>query len=77
AAWMAKEGYRSLRLVTAAYHMPRSLLEFHRAMPDLRLIPHPVFPDSVRLDAWWRHPGTVALLASEYAKYLLAHVAMR
>lgn len=77
AAWMAQEGYGSLRLVTAAYHMPRSLLEFHRAMPGISLIAHPVFPDSVRLDDWWRHQGTVTLLASEYAKYLLARFAVR
>ncbi len=76
-AWMAGEGYGSLRLVTAAYHMPRSLLEFARAMPDVALVAHPVFPASVRLDRWWRHRGTVILLASEYAKYLLARFAIR
>jgi uncharacterized SAM-binding protein YcdF (DUF218 family) len=65
AAWMAEQGYNSLRLVTAAYHMPRSLLEFARAMPDVSVIPHPVFP------------GTVTLLGSEYAKYLLARLAIR
>ena len=26
AEWVAREGYSSIRLVTAAYHMPRSLL---------------------------------------------------
>jgi hypothetical protein len=41
------------------------------------VIPHPVFPGSVRLDDWWRHPGTVTLLGSEYAKYLLARLAIR
>ena len=38
AEWMSREGYRSLRLVTAAYHMPRSLLEFRRAMPTVEII---------------------------------------
>ena len=47
-AWMAKEGFSSLRLVTANYHMPRSLLEFRRAMPAARIVPHPVLPDSFR-----------------------------
>src|SRR5207245_2185250 len=37
AAWMRRERFHSLRLVTAAYHMPRSLLEFRRAMPDIRI----------------------------------------
>jgi uncharacterized SAM-binding protein YcdF (DUF218 family) len=68
AAFMAKEGFTSLRLVTANYHMPRSLIEFARAMPDVRVIPYPVFPE---IDAgWWRRPAGVALFAEEYMKYL-------
>ncbi|MBF0307503.1 MAG: YdcF family protein, partial [Alphaproteobacteria bacterium] len=31
AEWMAREGFSSLRLVTAQYHMRRSLLEFDAA----------------------------------------------
>ena len=63
-----------MRLVTASYHMPRSLMEFRRVMPDVRLIAHPVFPAHVRIDAWWRWPGTASLLAGEYIKYLVAAV---
>ncbi|HSV29746.1 MAG TPA: YdcF family protein [Candidatus Omnitrophota bacterium] len=74
ARWMAKERFRSLRLVTGAYHMPRSLLEFRRAMPDAAIVPHPVFPDAVKSREWWRWPGTAALLATEYSKYLAAVV---
>lgn len=74
AQWMAAEGFTTLRLVTAGYHMPRSELEFRRAMPAVRLIAHPVFPSHVRADAWWRSPGTAALLAVEYTKYLVAAV---
>lgn len=44
ARWMAACGYRSLRLVTAAYHMPRSLVEFRAVMPEVLVIPNPVFP---------------------------------
>jgi uncharacterized SAM-binding protein YcdF (DUF218 family) len=70
AAWMEAEGFASLRLVTAAYHMPRSLLEFRRAMPGRRIVPNPVFPDAFKREQWWRWPGTVHLLATEYTKYL-------
>jgi uncharacterized SAM-binding protein YcdF (DUF218 family) len=70
AAWMRAEGFHSLRLVTADYHMPRSLLEFHHAMPDVEIAIHPVFPDQLRRDAWWRSPGTAGLLIYEYDKYL-------
>ena len=74
AEWMREEGFTSLRLVTGAYHMPRSLLEFRVALPDVEIVPHPVFPEHVKQDRWWAWPGTAALLASEYNKYLLAVV---
>ncbi len=74
AAWVASRHLHSLRLVTAAYHMRRSLWEFHQAMPDVTIIPHPVFPDAVKCRDWWRWPGTAALLATEYSKYLAAVV---
>lgn len=70
AAWMEAEHYTSLRLVTAAYHMQRALLEFRRAMPHLTIVAHPVFPDAFKSEQWWRWPGTAHLLATEYTKYL-------
>jgi uncharacterized SAM-binding protein YcdF (DUF218 family) len=72
ARWMRRQGYHSLRLVTAWYHMPRSLLEFERAMPGIRIVPHPVFPERVREEYWWAWRGTAALLIGEYEKYLAA-----
>ena len=72
ALWMRRRGYRSLRLVTAWYHMPRSLLEFERAMPDVEIVPHPVFPERVKQQRWWAWRGTAALLLGEYGKYLAA-----
>ncbi len=72
AAWVIGQGYRSLRIVTASYHMPRTLLEFRRVLPDVVLIPHPVFPENVKQDRWWAWPGTASLIISEYNKILLA-----
>lgn len=74
ADWMSREGYRTLRLVTADYHMPRSMVEFQAAMPGVELIPHPVFPDHVKSNAWYRYPGTALLLAGEYTKTLLSYL---
>jgi uncharacterized SAM-binding protein YcdF (DUF218 family) len=70
AQWMRHQGFRSLRLVTAWYHMPRSLLEFDRAMPEIDIVAHPVFPDQVKQERWWAWRGTAALLVTEYVKYL-------
>jgi len=71
AVWARQEGVRSIRLVTSAYHMPRSLMEFRTAAPGIAFVPHPVFPSNVKQDAWWRSPGTAGLLISEYHKYLM------
>ena len=73
AAWVNTTDLKSIRLVTAAYHMPRSLREFQRALPDIMIIPHPVFPEQVKRD-WWRYPGTASLLTGEYIKYLFSGI---
>lgn len=69
AQWIRRQGFRSLRLVTAWYHMRRSLLEFSRAMPEIDVVAHPVFPDPIKQEHWWASRGTAALLVSEYVKY--------
>jgi len=74
AAWMQAEGFHSLRLVTSNYHMQRSLLEFRYAMPQVAIVPHPVFPHKVKLSQWWLWPGTAHLIAAEYTKFLGAHL---
>jgi uncharacterized SAM-binding protein YcdF (DUF218 family) len=74
AQWMESEGYHSLRLVTASYHMPRSMLEFTRAMPDIEIVPNPVFPEFMQEGSWWQSRRSAALIASEYSKYLAAMV---
>ena len=71
AAWAARENVASIRLVTAAYHMRRSMLEMSKAMPRMTIVPHPVFPSTVKPD-WWRWPGTASLIAREYTKFILS-----
>ncbi len=77
AGWAAAHDYQTLRIVTASYHMPRSLLEISRAAEGLELISHPVFPDNVKLEGWWAWPGTATLVVSEYDKYLVSIMALR
>ncbi len=72
AKWAREHNYHRLIIVTANYHIPRSLLEFRNELPDAVLIAYPVSPREVILKRWWTHPGTTSLLASEYTKYLLA-----
>jgi uncharacterized SAM-binding protein YcdF (DUF218 family) len=77
AGWVNQRGFKSIRLVTASYHMPRSLIEFRHAMPAIRIIPHPVHPPQFKRNQWWLWPGTAALLASEFNKYMIATVGRR
>ena len=74
ARWMQREGFNSMVLVTATYHMPRSLAEFRHALPDARIVAHPVFPENFKRDEWWRWPGSAALVVVEYHKYMLARL---
>lgn len=72
AEWVKSEGFKSIRLVTADYHMPRSLLEFKMLMPDVTVVPHPVHPTHVKTREWYKYPGTALLIAGEYTKTLVA-----
>ncbi len=66
AMWARAHGYKSLIVVTADYHMPRSLLEFSAQMPEMRLTPYPVAPEQTELPLLRKLPR----LLSEYTKYL-------
>ena len=77
ASWVRRNGFTSLRVVTASYHMPRSLVELQRRLPDVELVPHPVFPPQFKLDHWWTWPGTAALLFEEGNKYIFALIRAR
>lgn len=71
AQWIRAEAIHSIRLVTANYHMRRSVLEFKRAMPDLQIIEDPVFPSDFRLEQWWSDRVSRDLILSEFHKYLI------
>ncbi len=77
ALWVQGKKIKSLRLVTATYHMPRSLLEFHQAMPGKMIVPHPVFPQQFQLESFWRSRGSAWLVVGEYHKYILAWIGHR
>ena len=76
AAWVASltEGgtpIRSIRVVTAGYHMPRALLELGRTLPGVELLAHPVTPTALRSGEV--PPRRAAfLLAGEYVKFGVA-----
>jgi uncharacterized SAM-binding protein YcdF (DUF218 family) len=72
AKWMQANGLRSVQLVTSSYHMPRSVMEFHHAMPQAKIVPSPVFPEWTGYDRWMLTPrGSLRLILLEYHKYAL------
>ena len=77
AEWAADKQLSHIRVVTAAYHMPRAMIEIRRHAPSLTLIAHPVYPDNVKIDRWWAYRGTAGFLATEYNKYVVSLVRLR
>ncbi|MEO3471214.1 YdcF family protein [Roseomonas sp. CAU 1739] len=76
AAWVHTDAARSLRVVTASYHMPRALLELRRALPGVELVPHAVVPVTLRASGALRRPAVWGLLLGEYGRYLLARAGL-
>lgn len=72
AGWAGQNGATRLIVVTAAYHMPRALVELRRRLAGADIVPWPVFPAGGEIERWWRAPGTTVLLAVEFSKYLAA-----
>jgi uncharacterized SAM-binding protein YcdF (DUF218 family) len=70
ARWAAARRYRSLIIVTADYHMPRSLVEFGAQMPGVELLPYPVASDNPKAATW----ESARRLSSEYVKYIASVV---
>jgi uncharacterized SAM-binding protein YcdF (DUF218 family) len=75
--WVRRYGFESLIVVTSGWHMPRSLLEMQRTVPEVILLPYPVVTGNSFPTDWWRQPDTVRLLVGEYVKYLAALVEVR
>jgi uncharacterized SAM-binding protein YcdF (DUF218 family) len=72
AKWVAEHDYGSVILVTNNYHMPRSLLEMHRLLPEASVEPYPVVNSRLDDGSWLTKPAAVRVLATEYVKYLAA-----
>jgi uncharacterized SAM-binding protein YcdF (DUF218 family) len=70
--WATRHGFSSLVVVTASYHMPRSLLELARFLPGIELYPYPVLPKGWHAAPWYLSPGVTRVLVGEFLKYVPA-----
>jgi uncharacterized SAM-binding protein YcdF (DUF218 family) len=75
--WARDRGFSSLIVVTSAYHMPRTMAELGKQMPDVALVPFPVVTGKLRNEPWWASGPTAKLILSEYAKFVVAQLRMR
>ncbi len=69
-------GYRSIILVTSAYHERRALLQFQHYAPLINgvrtaVVPHPVAHDKDWTRYWWLTPWGWTLATSEIAKSVI------
>lgn len=74
ARWAANHSFRTLIVVTNDYHMPRSLLELHRTMKDVALIPHAVVTGQRGTVSASEQANRYRLLFGEYVKYSAARM---
>lgn len=68
--WASQRQFSSLTIVTASYHMPRSLAEIGIALPGVKLVAHPVVPRHLQATPWWLHFGATRALIAEYLRFL-------
>lgn len=77
ARWVRRNNLHSVVVVTAAYHMPRSLVEMRRAMHGVRLEPLPTRAGEDDPGRWWWNSPTTRRIALEYHKYLFSLIRAR
>jgi len=66
ANWVRANEYESVVVITADYHMPRSMVILSHAMPDTKLMPYSV-----------EAPASLYGRAKEYTKYVVTMVGAR
>lgn len=75
--WAIENEFDDIYVVTSGYHMPRSLVELRRVLPDAELRPVAVQEGLVDLQNWWKNPKTMYILAAEFNKYLFSLIRAR
>ena len=71
AAWARANDFRRLIVVTADFHMPRSLLELRAELPGVSFQPYPVATAQMDARRWKRSAAHARVMVREYNKYLV------
>ncbi len=70
ALWAKKNSFKSLIIVTSAYHLPRSMTELVSFLPGVTMVGYATHDEKIKLESWWSNPGTAMLLFREFNKYI-------
>lgn len=73
ADWIQKYGIQSLIIVTAHYHMPRTLLHLGGQLPDVALYPYPVKTALFLKKDWFLDRNAQRLIVQDYNKFLATY----
>lgn len=73
-SWLEKKKFTKIVLVTAYYHMPRSIIEFQAIDSDLEIQPYAVYPDQTQTDTKETAYKKGFFLFKEYNKLLAAWI---
>lgn len=71
-SWLEKKKYNKIILVTAYYHLPRSMLEFRAIAPNIEIEPYAVYPEPNTTYTKEESYKRGLLLFKEYHKLLAA-----
>ncbi len=69
--WSKGKNIKSILLVTSFYHMPRSLFEFSKQLPDVQIYPVPVFAQQ---NVHWTRTRSAWLIFVEYNKFIVRFI---
>ena len=68
AAWARARGFGRIIVVTSDWHMPRSMIELERSMPEGEFLPYPVRTKPDPTDTW-SDPAVFRAILYEWSKY--------
>ena len=71
--WIQQNNLKTIILLTSFYHMPRSLIEMHQQIPNLKIYPYSIFPNKFENSTHWLHTNYAWQLFLEYHKFLITY----
>lgn len=65
-----RRGFKSIILITSAYHIKRAGFTFSRVFTDdVKIFYHTVSTENFNEEAWWRDSNSTLLLLTEFVKF--------